>query len=371
MKPLPAWILILTLAAMADRILFIVFPNYLIEKGFTSLQIGIVFSTAALILVLSRVFIGRFADFYGRKKLLSIGLLGQAISSAFFPFAAKIHEFVALKTVKDMSENIAASTEDAMIADTFGKKKRPNTLAKIGTSLPLGRALGAIAGFLITTYLTLSFGFFAVAFFIMLSAIILIATQEETKVRIKSIRFVMSRNIKLISVVAFLISFNYSVAYFPAFFMLAKTVGAETNFLFLMFLAANIISLPFAYSSSSWIEKAGKKKIAAMAALLFSLSILSYSFVSNIYQLFFLLILVSTAFYVWRICFKIIMMDSTTKKNRGGEIGTVKLFHGLGDVAGPVIGGIMIDFVSLQMPFILAFSSGILALMVIGIAKIR
>jgi len=69
MKSIWLWTIVIALTTIVERILFIVFPNYLIFKEFSSFQIGIIISMASFILIVSRLFIGKFSDVIGRKKL--------------------------------------------------------------------------------------------------------------------------------------------------------------------------------------------------------------------------------------------------------------------------------------------------------------
>lgn len=68
---------------------------------------------------------------------------------------------------------------------------------------------------------------------------------------------------------------------------------------------------------------------------------------------------ISASFYIYRVAFKTVLMDSAIKKIRGEQIGFGKTLQGLGDMIGPALGGFLIDFVSLPSAFIF---SGLFAL---------
>jgi MFS family permease len=44
-------------------------------------------------------------------------------------------------------------------------------------------------------------------------------------------------------------------------------------------------------------------------------------------------------------------MDASSPKERGAQLGFVQTMQGIGDVAGPLAGGLLIDAVSIQAPF--------------------
>jgi MFS family permease len=62
------------LSLIADRLLFVLFPVYLLELGLSATQIGTIFSVATLALVLARTVIGKASDIFGRKRILSVSV---------------------------------------------------------------------------------------------------------------------------------------------------------------------------------------------------------------------------------------------------------------------------------------------------------
>lgn len=85
------------LTVISERILFVVFPTYLIQKNFSATQIGLVFSIAGFFLILTRTYIRKISDIIGRKGIMSIGLFINSIATALYPAAEKLYNFVILK----------------------------------------------------------------------------------------------------------------------------------------------------------------------------------------------------------------------------------------------------------------------------------
>ena len=161
--------LVTLFATMADRLLFVLFPIYLINRDFSATEIGIIFSFAAMILVLSRTFIGKLSDRYGRKTIMSLGLLMDSIAISLYPAISRLGEFALVKGVKEIGITLQASIGDTLYADSFPRKIRAKYLTKLGTLFPLSRIAAAITGFFIATYLSVAFGFYAAAFFMLVS----------------------------------------------------------------------------------------------------------------------------------------------------------------------------------------------------------
>ncbi|MEM7819363.1 MAG: MFS transporter [Candidatus Aenigmatarchaeota archaeon] len=310
---------------IADRLLFVLFPSYLIEKNFSAVEIGAIFSFAALLLILLRIAVGKLSDIYGRKVIMSFGLLINSISILFYPIISKLYEFAVVKGVQEISWTLKESVDDSIQADSFPKKSRANYLAKLGTIYPLGRAVSAIIGFLVLTYIPFIFGFYLAALCIFISFLIFsIFYKEELETKIKPIKtkfnpLMYSLNFNIIAFGGFIGSICFSIAYFPAFFILTeKYLLIKVNDLFLMLLISYIISMIFVYFTGKRIDNFGRSRTLLFGFLFLAITVLAYAFVQDIIQFIIVLVLVSLSYYIWRIALKTIIMDYATPKMGGG-----------------------------------------------------
>ena len=105
----------IVLTTLADRLMFIILPLWLITTGFSATEIGAIFSAAGLALAAFRLFAGKLSDLLGRKGLMCLGLAADSLATAFMPAARGISQFTALKATKDVSQNLASTMEDAMM----------------------------------------------------------------------------------------------------------------------------------------------------------------------------------------------------------------------------------------------------------------
>jgi MFS family permease len=358
--------LLAVLSMISDRIIFVILPYYLLDKGISGLNFGLVFSlAAALVIILPRIFIGKLSDMFGRKKIYSLGLLIESLSTSFYPFLSNIYEFGINKGIKDFADTVEDSVEDAIMADTFNKKIRAKFIAEIGTFIPFGRAIATVIGFLIVTYFSLSFGFYVASVVVFIEFLIFTFAFKEPVKKIKKTFKLSVKNyplkFKIITIIGFLIAVNFGMSYYPAFFQLARSLGITEGALFILLFFDYIISSIFTWKSKDWIDKIGRAKTVIITTLGFSIFSILYAFSSNIIQFFLVLVGISVSFYIYRVAFKTILMDSTIAKIRGEQIGFGKTLQGFGDVIGPVLGGFLIDFVSLPSAFIFSGLFGLLA----------
>lgn len=354
------------LAMISDRIIFVILPYYLLDNGITGLNFGLVFSlAAALVIILPRIFIGKLSDIFGRKKIYSLGLLIESVSISFYPFLSGMYEFGINKGIKDFADTVEDSVEDAIMADTFNKKIRANYVAKIGTFIPFGRAIATIIGFLIVTYFSLTIGFYVASAVVFIELLVFTVIFKEPLKKVKktfklSIKD-YSLRLKIISIIGFLIAVNFGMSYYPAFFQLARNLGITESILFVLLFFVYIISSIFTWKSKDWTDKIGRTNMVIITTLGLSIFSILYAFSSNLIQFFLVMIGISVSFYVYRVAFKTILMDAALVKVRGEEIGFGKTLQGLGDVIGPVLGGFLIDFVSLPSAFIFSGIFGLIA----------
>ena len=358
--------LLALLAMISDRIIFVILPYYLLDKGISGLNFGLVFSlAAALVIILPRIFIGKLSDIFGRKKIYSFGLLIESLSISFYPFLSNMYELGMIKGIKDFADTVEDSVEDAIMADTFNKKIRADYVARIGTFIPFGRAIATIIGFLIVTYFSLILGFYVASAVVFIEFLIFMFIFKEPLKKVKktfklSIKD-YSLRLKIIGIIGFLIAVNFGMSYYPAFFQLARNLGITEGILFVLLFFVYIISSIFTWKSKDWTDKIGRTSMVIITTLVLSIFSILYAFSSNIIQFFLVMIGVSVSFYIYRVAFKTVLMDAALVKVRGEEIGFGKTLQGLGDVIGPALGGFLIDFVSLPSAFIFSGIFGLVA----------
>jgi MFS family permease len=360
------WIfaLLIILTNVADRILFIILPLYLINLEFSATEIGLIFSMAGIILAGFRFLIGKFSDLKGRKGLMSIGLLADSLATSFYPFISSLTQFSIVRGIKDVAYNVTSTIEDALIGDSFPRRIRTRILTRLGTIFPLSRALAAITGFLVVTFLSVIYGFYVAAASLFMAFLIFTIFYKEKKTkRITEFRFTtrnISKPLMIVSLIGVCNALAFTIAYYPGFFILADNLGlAEAN-LFLMFLLTYIISSFFAWRTEGWIKRHGKELVLGAGALGYGLFTMLYTQAVNITIFYLVLLGVAISFYVYNIGYKNALLDSTNKQARGEQIGFSKMISQLGGIAGPITGGLLIDTISLQSAFLVAGSFGLL-----------
>ena len=362
------WIfaIFIILTTIADRLLFVILPFYLINLSFSATEIGLIFTVGGLFLAIFRFLVGKLSDIKGRKSLMSLGLLADSLATAFFPFVSAMSQFSIIKGIKEVAYNLTSTMEDALMGDSFPRDIRPRILARLGTIFPLGRAIAAIAGFLIVTYLSIAHGFYTAAIVLFLAFLIFtVFFREPSRERITSYRFTarnISKPLAIVTLIGLANSLSFTIAYFPGVFVLANSLGMVEADLFLMFLLVYMISSLFAWRTGSWIKNHGKGTMMSITALGFGSFTMAYAIANSMASFFIALLGVAISFYVFRIAYKTSLLDSTERKHRGEQVGFSKMVVSLGGIAGPLTSGLLIDMISLHAAFLVAGLFGILVI---------
>ncbi len=360
------WIfaLLIVLTAVADRLIFIILPLYLLNLEFSATEIGLIFSLAGLILAIVRFLVGKFSDLRSRKSLMSLGLLADSIATAFYPAVSTLAQFSVIRGIKDVAYNITSTMEDALIGDSFPRGIRPRILARLGTIFPLGRALAAITGFLVVTCLSVIHGFYVAAASLFLAFLIFTTFYKEKRIkRVTEFRFTtrnISKSLVIVSLIGLTNTLAFTVAYFPGFFILADSLGLTEADLFLMFLLTYTISSLFAWRTEALIKRHGNETVLSLGILIYGLFTILYTQATSIVVFYLTLLGVAISFYIFNICFRIALLDHTSSSHRGEQVGFSRMVTHLGSIAGPVTGGLIIDTISLQGAFLVAGSFGLL-----------
>ena len=146
-------------------------PVYVtVTAGLTSFHAGVLWGVQLVVLFLARPVMGRVSDAYGRKPLITAGMLICMASFIFYPTTTDFTLLVALTLVFGLGESMVTSSTAAMVAEQTRARGHGTSMGVFGSLWDIGHASGPIlTGFLLSRYDYLpSFG--------VISVILLMAT---------------------------------------------------------------------------------------------------------------------------------------------------------------------------------------------------
>ena len=195
--PNTIWILAAGLLCVGggQTLVFITIPPVARDLGLTEVQIGSIFATSAVAwMILSPVW-GKLSDSIGRKKVVTVGLLGFAISLMLFSFTISLGQegfltgyvllflLISARLLNGIFGSATRPSSGGWIADISSIESRSSAFARLDSGFSMGRILGpAIAGILLLVSYTAPFFFFAAGAF---SVILLISFQDAPDISFK------------------------------------------------------------------------------------------------------------------------------------------------------------------------------------------
>ena len=129
-------------------------PIYAVKvAGLNEFQAGLLWGIQVLVTILSKPIMGKTSDKYGRKPLITIGMLLCAVSFGSVPLLRDFYLLMLAAIVFGFGEAFVTSSSAALVADICKEKHFGTAMGTFGTIFDIGHAAGPIlAGVLIARF---------------------------------------------------------------------------------------------------------------------------------------------------------------------------------------------------------------------------
>lgn len=135
-----------------------ILPFYIIEFGAGGSAMGLLMATYAVMQFIFSPIWGGVSDRIGRKPVLMIGVLGNAIAQILFGFSTELWMLIASRVLAGVLSSATLPTAMAYIGDSTSERDRGGGMGIIGAAMGVGMVLGpGIAGWLATFSLAAPF----------------------------------------------------------------------------------------------------------------------------------------------------------------------------------------------------------------------
>jgi len=120
-------------------------PIYAVKVvGLNEFQAGLLWGVQVLITILSKPIMGRTSDRYGRKPVISIGMLLCAVSFASIPMLDSFYFLLVAAAIFGLGEAFVTSSSAALVADFCKERHFGTAMGTFGTIFDIGHASGPI-----------------------------------------------------------------------------------------------------------------------------------------------------------------------------------------------------------------------------------
>ena len=152
-------------------------PIYAVKVvGLNEFQAGILWGVQVVTTILSKPIMGKTSDRYGRKALITVGLIICAISFGLIPVFRSFYLLMTAAAFFGLGEALVQSSGAAFVADLCKEKHFGTAMGTFGTIFDIGHATGPIlAGILLASHSYL-FSFWVMAAMLILATPIFVMT---------------------------------------------------------------------------------------------------------------------------------------------------------------------------------------------------
>ena len=356
--------LIAVVNALGYGIIIPVLYSYSLKYGLSDFQNGLLFSLFSICQFISTPIIGRMSDKYGRRPLLIISILGTAISFFIMAFApSAIFLFLARALDGITAGNIPVAS--AVISDTTSQEQRTRGFGIIGASFGFGFIFGpAISALTVSRSASLPF---IIAGTISLIAVLLtFIFLPETNKHIgevkrsslfnfkKLFQAMFDENVGVTLLITLFNAISFSLMIFAYQPFSLKILHLSANQISLLFTMFGVIGL---FAQLLLVHKLvsllGLKRLFSLALFTISVVFLSIFFIRSL-----LLFVLSSIFLGLsnssiQTLIPTILSRETDAKSQGSILGLSTSYMSIGQILGPIVGGLIATF-AIPYPFLAA-----------------
>ena len=354
--------LIAVVNALGYGIIIPILYPYSLKFGLSDFQNSLLFALFSLCAFLSAPIIGRLSDKYGRKPLLVISIAGTALSFFVLAFApSAIFLFLARALDGITAGNIPVAS--AVISDTTEPKDRARGFAIIGASFGFGFVFGpAISAF------TLGFGtsvpfLIAGGISIVATIITLLFLPETNKFmgRIQKgklfdiprlVQALGHRAVGKVLLLSFLYNIGFGILIFSYQPFSVKILKLSANQIALLFTMIGVIGLIVqVFLLQRVVKILGDRKTLTAAIILVTFAFIMYFFARNVPLYIFAVLLFAFSNSFVGPLVQTILSKQTDEESQGSIQGLNSSYVSVGNILGPIIGGIIATYY-IPLPFL-------------------
>jgi MFS transporter, DHA1 family, multidrug resistance protein len=156
-----------------------ILPFYVKHLGASGSALGLLMATYGVMQFIFAPFWGQLSDRYGRKKILMLGVLGNAATQVLFGLSTQLWMLFAARILSGLLSSATLPSAMAFISDSTTKEQRGGGMGMIGAAFGIGMVIGpGLGGWLGSDNLSLPF-FFAGGLSVIAFALIALILPES------------------------------------------------------------------------------------------------------------------------------------------------------------------------------------------------
>lgn len=340
------------ISAAAFSMVFPLLPAFAKELHASDVEIGFIASSFALAQLFFSPLWGVLSDKVGRKRVMSIGIVGLAASFFLFGVTTHIPLLIVGRFLQGMFSAALMPTARAYAADISLKEERVNIMGRVSGFIALGVISGPALAGLLGEY-NISLPFFGASFVALLNALFIFfllpeSLQKEQRKTVAVKRTLLQllflfkelkRYLAPLFLLAFLSSFAITNNQVTVPLLASAKFNLGTRDIGFIFMGLGIVSAIVQFSLISKISRfLGNHKTIVLGFVFIAIGFLLMPFVPNhLEYLYATAALVAAGAAVSRPVLSA-LLSQETPEGQGTTMGTANAFESLGRFTSPLIG---------------------------------
>ncbi len=338
-------------------------PNYAHELGAGGLEIGLIFGAFSITRSLFVPYFGRLSDRKGRKPLITTGLLIYFLVSLFYAVSENVTALILLRLGQGFASAMVLPVAQAYVGEMIPIAQEGRLMGLFNISLLGGLTAGPVLGGLIKDWIHIQASFMGMGILTLFGFLLCLFTLPPEPQPSGTVRRgeekphdykMLIRIPTVFSVFIFRTCFTTCIGITWAFLPLlaGSRIGLSSSAIGLVVmvnvLVTGLLQAPMGYAA----DRFSKKSLTLLGGFLALLAMLSLDYANLFWQLIFINSVLGLAGGISLPAIMAMGVIQGRRSNAMGSImGLLALGHSVGMLAGPLLGGLLLDIFSFRVIF--------------------
>ena len=371
-RPNTAYLTALFLGSAPFIFLNFALPIRADDLDFSATAIGGMYAVFTLTMLLVRPIIGICVDRFGRRWFFTAAFAFYCVAMLAFSAGETLVDFYVARFVQGLGASLMWVSVRTIVADTFTSDLRGQAMGRVTVVSVRGSMIGAALGFTLLGFLPMHqawvfafAGYAILAAFGLLWSLLRVRESLQPTNQPQAVAFQRAPQLYRVYVIVLLTAFASALIEPIYLIFLKQKFSVGVHILAFAFLPAGIVFAVVPQMAGRWSDRYGRGYLIALGVMFAAVVSAALPFWPS-------LLLVAASYILFAVGWAIadpaldaLVADLAQPQHRGRVIGELEAVAAVGAAAGPLIGGLLYDYVAPQAAFLI---NGLILLLAAGLA---
>jgi len=342
-------------------------PLYAESLGATGIWLGVIFAGFSISRAIFMPIIGRLSDRNGRKLFLCIGLLIYSIISLGYIWASNVSQLTLVRLIQGAAGGMVIPIAQAYVGDISPEGEEGKWIGYSNAAFFIGFGFGPLMGGLLTDHFGMNVAFYAMGGLNLLAFLVAVlflpeVSHQKTATRPHSSFREISSSSMVKGLSSFRLAFSLGRGAFSCFLPLFATMYIDSSpALIGVLLTVNILLMSLLLPYLGKIADRFNRRVLVVVGSLISIAFLALLPVThNFWQLLGLCAFGGLGGAISLPAASALVVEEGRRFGMGSTIAIFTMAMSIGMAIGPLLGGVVADFVNINSVFYFAAGMGLI-----------